>query len=127
MSIPVCRTVEEAYQAGIRDALLKPEAAPELAERIASMLAPWLEALAASRGPRLLSVAQAAEQLGMSPSKLYAFVYKGEIASVEIPPGSGRRSTRKIEQAAVDAFIERYRVTGGTTPGAFGSLGTGRR
>jgi hypothetical protein len=67
MSIPVCRTVEEAYQAGIRDALLKPEATPELAERIASMLAPWLETLAASRGLRLLSVAHASEQLALGP------------------------------------------------------------
>jgi excisionase family DNA binding protein len=90
------------------------------------MLAPWLEALAASRGPRLLSVAQAAEQLGMSPSKLYEFVYKGEIASVEIPSGTGQRSTRKIEQAAVDAFIGKYRVTYPTTPGGAPPVG-GRR
>jgi excisionase family DNA binding protein len=116
VSVPVCRTVEEAYQAGIRDALADPKATTELAERIASMLAPWLEALAASRGPRLLSVAQAAEQLGMSPPKLYDLVYKGEIASVQIP-SSSRRNTRRIEQAAIDAFIEQHRVDGATTAG----------
>ena len=117
MTIPVCRTVEEAYQAGIRDALANPEAGPELAERIVASLSPWLDALAAARGPRLLTVAQAAEQLAMSPPKVYELVYKGELPSVEIPSGSASRSTRRVEQSAVDAFIDRHRVTYPTTAG----------
>ena len=126
MSAPVCRTVEEAYQAGIRDALANPEASPELAERIVTTLGPWLDALAAARGPRLLTVAQAAEQLAMSPPKVYELVYKGELPSVEIPSDSGSRSTRRVEQAAVDAFIEGHRVTYPTTPGGVPPAGRRR-
>lgn len=124
MPVPVCRTAEEAYQAGLRDALANPVPTPELAERIAGMLGPWLEALAATRGPRLLTIAQAAEQLGMSRTKLYELMCQGGLASVEIPSAEGGRNTRRIEQSAIDAFIEQHRVayptTGGGVPGAGG-------
>ena len=61
-----------------------------------------------------------AEQLGMSRNKLYELMYKGELASVEIPGKSEKTHGRRIEQAEIDAFVERHRVTGGvTTFGAF--------
>src|SRR5208282_5066564 len=69
MSAPVCRTVEEAYQAGRRDAAAELVPTAELADRVAALLAPWLEAIATSRVPRLLTMTQAAEQLGMSRTK----------------------------------------------------------
>jgi hypothetical protein len=40
MSAPICRTAEEAYQAGLRDAASEPKGGPELAERIATTFLP---------------------------------------------------------------------------------------
>ena len=117
MGIPVCRTVQEAYEAGIRDAKADPPLTAEQATRVAAILAPYLEQIAAARRPQLVTVAQAAEQLGMSATKVYELLYQGLLASVEIPSENGRRSTRRIEQAAIDAFIDRHRVTSGSTPG----------
>ena len=126
MSAPVCRTVEEAYQAGRRDAAAELVPTAELADRVAALLAPWLEAIATSRVPRLLTMTQAAEQLGMSRTKFYELVYKGGLPSVELPSRTGQRSTRRVEQAAVDAYIEQHRVTYPATPGGVPPVG-GRR
>jgi excisionase family DNA binding protein len=55
---------------------------------------------------RLLNEAQTREQLGgISRSKLYDLIGKGEMMSVRI----GTR--RLFEQSAIDAFIERNRQT----------------
>lgn len=111
MPVPVCRTVEEAYQAGKRDRVADPEGGPDLAERIAAVLAPLLEAAAAPRVP-LLTVPQAAEQLGVSRELVYQLMRRGELEFVQLPLRTGARwSGRRIEQAAIDAFIERHRVT----------------
>jgi hypothetical protein len=60
MPVPVCRTVQDAYEAGRADALAEaPAAIPELAAKVAELIAPWLEQIAAQRGPKLLTIAQA--------------------------------------------------------------------
>lgn len=110
MSVPVCRTVEEAYQAGLRDATADTAAGAELAERVAALLAPLLEAAAAPRMP-LLVVPEAAEQLGISRELAYQLMRRGELEFVQLPLRTGARwSGRRIEQSAVDAFIEEHRV-----------------
>jgi excisionase family DNA binding protein len=119
MPVPVCRTVQDAYEAGRADALAEaPAAIPELAAKVAELIAPWLEQIAAQRGPKLLTIAQAAEQLGMSARGTYELMYKGHLSSVEIPStGTSDRKSRRIEQAEVDAFIARHRVGPITTRG----------
>jgi hypothetical protein len=47
----------------------------------------------------------------MSRTAVYGLLHRGEFASVEIPSGNRKRATRRIEQAEVDAFIARYRVS----------------
>jgi excisionase family DNA binding protein len=112
LPVPVCRVAEEAYQSGVRDTLANPEAVPELAGRVAALLAPWLEALTAAQRPRPLfvTVAQAAAQLGLSPRHVYDLVREGELSSLQIPGPTGKRSACRVEQTAIDAFIERHRV-----------------
>jgi excisionase family DNA binding protein len=115
MPVPVCRTVQDAYDAGRADALAGLPAA-----KIAELIVPLLEQIAAQRAPRLLTIAQAAEQLGLNARTVYDLVYKGDIASVQIPPraaSKGEKLARRIEQAEIDAFIARNRVTGITTHG----------
>jgi hypothetical protein len=46
MPVPVCRTVQEAYDAGRADALSGPRALPELAVQVAGLLASVLEDMA---------------------------------------------------------------------------------
>lgn len=53
----------------------------------------------------------------MSRTKFYELIYKGVVPSVEFPSRGGARSTRRVEQAAIDAFIDAHRVTSATTPG----------
>jgi excisionase family DNA binding protein len=123
---PVCRTAEEAYQAGLRDGAPDPKGAPELAERIAALLAPLLEAAAVPRMP-LLTVPEAAEQLGISRELVYQLMRRGELQFIQLPLRTGARwSGRRVEQAAVDAFIERHRVTSPTTPGGVPPVGRRR-
>lgn len=120
MPVPVCRTVQDAYDAGRADALAEtPAAIPEVAARVSELIAPWLEQIASQRGPQLLTVAQAAEQLALSKSAVYQLVYKGELPSIEIP-SKGRQAIRRIEQTEVNAFIARYRVDSATTHGFHG-------
>jgi hypothetical protein len=54
---------------------------------------------------------EVAEHLRMSPMKLYEFVYKANIPLVGILPRPDSKSTRRIEQAAIDEFIETSRIT----------------
>jgi Helix-turn-helix domain len=125
MPMPECHCVEAAYKAGLADAATAVQPTPELAAQVAQLLGPWLETLAQPAqggGRKLLSITEAAGQLGVSRSQAYSLVYTGDLASVEMPPGRrsvGKARTRKVELAEVDAFIKRNRVTGGvTTPGA---------
>jgi len=113
--VPVCRTVQEAYEAGRADALATP-AGPELAAKVADLLAPWFEQIAGRRN-KLLTLTQVADQLGMSKGAVYDLMYRGEFASIQIPSDSGRRATRRVEQSEIDAFIARYRVSTPTTHG----------
>lgn len=123
MSAPVCRTAEEAYQAGIRDATASILATPELAARVAALLEPWLKALAEAQGsPRLITMSHAAKQLGISVTKVYELMYRGDLPSVQIPSKTGKKSTRRFEQEAIDAFIEEHRVDYPTTRGSLPSF-----
>lgn len=57
----------------------------------------------------------------MSTRLAYDLMYKGELASVEIPTGdSGKRRLRRIEQAEIDTFITRNRTSPITTLGGRG-------
>ena len=58
---------------------------------------------------RLVTPADAAEQLNVSLRTIYELMSSGELASIKLPPG-GKTSPRRIEQAEIDAFIERNRV-----------------
>jgi hypothetical protein len=69
------------------------------------------------RRDKLLTVAEVADQRGMGKTAVYALMYRGEFASVEIPSDNGKWATRRIEQTEIDAFIARYRVSTPTTPG----------
>jgi len=107
-----CSCAKEAWQAGYEaGATSLPSASPELAQRVAKILAPWLQ-LEPGR-QQLVTIAQAAEQLSMSKSKVYELMRSGELTSVEIPGKSQKTYGRRIEQAEIGAFIERHRVTGG--------------
>jgi excisionase family DNA binding protein len=64
--------------------------------------------------PRIVSVPEAAKQLGVSRDYMYRLVRSGEIASIRMPSTTGgKRGTfgwgLRIEQAEIDAFIERAR------------------
>lgn len=59
--------------------------------------------------PKLLKVNEAAAQLGISREQVYALISRGELASVKIP-GRNQAWARRIEQAEIDAFIERNRA-----------------
>lgn len=116
MPVPVCRSVQEAYEAGRQDALTcLPEVMPEVAVKVAEILAPLLLEVARARLPSLLTVPEAAGQLGLSARHVYELMYMGELASVDIPSSgaTGRKTSRRIERAEILAFIERNRNTAG--------------
>ena len=58
---------------------------------------------------RLVTPADAADQLCISLRTIYELMSTGALASIKLPPG-GKTSPRRIEQAEIDAFIERNRV-----------------
>ncbi len=70
----------------------------------------------------MVTVAEACRQLGISKVKFYELLNGGHIATVLLPtPGGARdkrrvghggpRASRRIEQAEINAFIERNRQT----------------
>ena len=73
---------------------------------------------------RLVTPADAAEQLGISLRTIYELMSTGALASIKIPPG-GKTSPRRIEQAEIDAFIERNRVKVTAVPKAQGRGASG--
>jgi excisionase family DNA binding protein len=60
--------------------------------------------------PKLVTVNEACEQLGLSRDKLYELMADGHIAYVSLPPHS-KQAGRRIEQSQIDAFVERNRST----------------
>jgi excisionase family DNA binding protein len=58
--------------------------------------------------PKLLTVDEAQGQLGISRDKIYELMSGGELAFVKLPPGT-KHAGRRIEQAEINAFIERNR------------------
>lgn len=57
---------------------------------------------------RLITVAAAAEQLGISERTVYELMNAGELASIKIRPG--QTGPRRIEQTEIERFIKRNRV-----------------
>ena len=108
MPIPVCRTVQEAYDAGRADALRSEAGTPELASKVAELLAPLLQQIAA-QPPPLLSVVQAAEVLGITRRYMYELISAGEITTIRLPSRNGNTGEHRIERAELDSFIERHR------------------
>jgi excisionase family DNA binding protein len=67
------------------------------------------EAPTSTRIP-LLTVPEAAEQLGISREYVYELMRRGELDYIQLPLRTGARwSGRRIEQTAIDAFIENNR------------------
>ena len=58
--------------------------------------------------PRLVTVNEACEQLGVERDKLYELMASGELAYVKLPPGT-KQAGRRIEQSEIHAFIDRNR------------------
>ena len=67
----------------------------------------------APRQPRpavMLTVAQAAERLGVDPRQVYHYIAAGLLAAVRYPTRHGRPGgPLRIEETAVDAFIAGHR------------------
>ncbi len=63
--------------------------------------------------PKLLTVAEAMEQLGIGKVKIYELMGAGEIAFVSLPPHT-KQAGRRIEQSQIDAFIARHRQPAST-------------
>ena len=62
----------------------------------------------ATVAPKLLTVAEAMDQLGIGKVKIYELMRAGELDWVDMPPHT-LQAARRIEQAEVDAFIARNR------------------
>lgn len=60
--------------------------------------------------PRLVTVNEACEQLGLSRDKLYELMADGHIKYVSLPPHT-KQAGRRIEQAEIDGFVSRNRST----------------
>jgi|HubBroStandDraft_5_1064220.scaffolds.fasta_scaffold09397_5 excisionase family DNA binding protein len=61
--------------------------------------------------PLLVTVADAARQLGISVRTIYELMSAGELASIKLRPS--QQGGRRIEQAEIDAYIKRNRVRSG--------------
>jgi excisionase family DNA binding protein len=88
----------------------------ELAAMVAALIMPLLEQIAAQQR-RLLTVTQAAEQLGISRRYLYHLIYAGELTTIRLPSKTGAEGEHRIEQATVDDFIAQHRVNSPATIG----------
>lgn len=58
----------------------------------------------------LVTVADAAIQLGLSERTVYELMTSGELASIKLPPHT-KQAPRRIEQTEINAFIARNRQT----------------
>ncbi len=56
-------------------------------------------------GHRLLTVAEVAERLGLSPMSVYRRVWAGEIPALKL--GSTRRAALRIQEDELDAWLYR--------------------
>jgi excisionase family DNA binding protein len=61
--------------------------------------------------PKLRTVAEAMELLGIGKAKIYELMSLGELPYVSLPPHT-KQAGRRIEQAEIDAFIARHRQAG---------------
>ena len=72
-------------------------------------------------GP-LLTVAQAAERLGISPSQVYELIYAGSATAVRLPSPRGRsprnRGALRIEQSEISRLRDLTTAPSSTTEGA---------
>ena len=60
--------------------------------------------------PVMLTVAQAADRLGVDPRQVYHYAAAGLLTAVRYPTRNGQRNgPLRIEEAAVDAFIAQHR------------------
>lgn len=64
-----------------------------------------------SQPRKLLRVTEAAAQLGVSREQVYVLMRNGELPYVQGKARSGKPGWRQIEQAVIDAYIERNRAT----------------
>lgn len=55
----------------------------------------------------LLRPAEVGQRLGLSRATVYRLIAEGEFPTVHV----GQRKATRIEEPAVDAYIERHRVT----------------
>lgn len=65
--------------------------------------------------PRLVPVPAAARQLGVSKDYMYQLIKSGGITAIQLPGARGDQGRNtgwglRIEQAEIDAFLERNRV-----------------
>ena len=61
---------------------------------------------AATRAERMLTVGEAADQLGVDRSQIYHWIRNGRLPSVQYPGRTGSdRGPRRIRQTAVDKFL----------------------
>jgi excisionase family DNA binding protein len=71
-----------------------------------------------SQASRGVTVVEACEQLGIKKTKFYELIRKGELEAVDINGVAkrrvgepGRRRSLRVDQAAIDAFKARNRVS----------------
>ena len=60
--------------------------------------------------PLLLSLDEAAEQLGITRRQIYNLIERGALTSVRHPGPNGKPWGHKVEQAEIHAYIERNRT-----------------
>ena len=70
-----------------------------------------MKATAPPAEPLLHTVERACELLGFGKDKIYALMRSGELAFIKLPPGT-KQSGRRIEQAEIERFLDRNRVSG---------------
>jgi excisionase family DNA binding protein len=63
-------------------------------------------ATASSVKPRLLTVAEAAERLAITPTTMHSLIRAGKVPCVELP-SSGEKPTRRIRESDIDAIVNR--------------------
>jgi excisionase family DNA binding protein len=59
----------------------------------------------AARAERMLTVAEAAGQLGVDRSAIYHWIRSGRLPSVQYPSRGASRGPRRIRQSALDKFV----------------------
>ena len=76
-------------------------ATPDVLKAVDSILAGGIEGATAPGDRRLLSIAQAADALGVSRTTVWRLLRDGRLPFVELRPGS-----RRVPSAAITAFVK---------------------